>query len=255
MEIILTLAILLAASVAILSIGGLVARLKFHASRSDFVNTQLTYQALLLCVALAVVFAIFLIDQRNFSKFFAVGRIAAPARGVPLLGIPGGHSWLVIGTYLSVVITLVTATFIYFNFRGSVGKAGLLLPLFPWILLFSVTNAFAEEVIYRFGVVIPLFGHVDPAAILLISAFAFGATHFRGVPGGPVGVLMAGLLGWLLAKSVIETSGLFWAWSIHSLQDVVIFSALALSAALKRQAATMRPPSPEASAAARQLRG
>jgi hypothetical protein len=42
---------------------------------------------------------------------------------------------------------------------------------------------------------------------------------------------MAGLLGWLLAKSVLETNGIFWAWCIHFLQDIVIFSAFVMAAA------------------------
>lgn len=42
---------------------------------------------------------------------------------------------------------------------------------------------------------------------------------------------MAGLLGWLLAKSVLETNGIFWVWGIHFLQDVVIFSAFVLAGA------------------------
>ena len=50
---------------------------------------------------------------------------------------------------------------------------------------------------------------------------------------GIVGALMAGLLGWLLAKSVLETSGIFWAWLIHFLQDVVIYSAFIMAAANK----------------------
>lgn len=29
----------------------------------------------------------------------------------------------------------------------------------------------------------------------------------------------------------METNGMFWAWSIHFLQDVVIFSALVMTAA------------------------
>jgi len=40
-------------------------------------------------------------------------------------------------------------------------------------------------------------------------------------------------LGWLLAKSVIETNGIFWAWFIHFLQDIVIFSAFVLAAVNK----------------------
>jgi uncharacterized protein len=35
---------------------------------------------------------------------------------------------------------------------------------------------------------------------------------------------LAGFLGWLLAKSIVETRGIFWAWFIHFLQDVIIFT-------------------------------
>lgn len=31
-------------------------------------------------------------------------------------------------------------------------------------------------------------------------------------------------MGWLLAKSMLETGGFFWAWLIHFLQDILIFS-------------------------------
>ena len=40
-------------------------------------------------------------------------------------------------------------------------------------------------------------------------------------------MLLAGFLGILLAKSMVETGGSRWAWSIHWLQDVIIFSFLA----------------------------
>jgi hypothetical protein len=99
------------------------------------------------------------------------------------------------------------------------------------VLLFSFTNSFSEEVVYRLGVIVPLVGSVDTAYILLISAVAFGAPHLRGMPNGIVGALMAGLLGWLLAKSVVEINGIFWAWFIHFLQDIVIFSAFVMAAA------------------------
>lgn len=55
-----------------------------------------------------------------------------------------------------------------------------------------------------------------------ISATIFGVAHYRGMPGGIWGVLLAGLLGWVLTKSMIETEGFFWAWLIHFLQDVVL---------------------------------
>lgn len=64
---------------------------------------------------------------------------------------------------------------------------------------------------------------IDASYIALISAIIFGVAHFSGMPHGLIGMLKAGLLGWFLAKSVIEKQGIFWAWSIHFIQDVVIY--------------------------------
>ncbi|MFT6005009.1 MAG: hypothetical protein ACI8UQ_002153, partial [Bacteroidia bacterium] len=50
--------------------------------------------------------------------------------------------------------------------------------------------------------------------------------HYFGTPGGIIGVIVAGFLGWFLAKSILETKGFFWAWFIHFLQDVVIITAM-----------------------------
>ena len=40
------------------------------------------------------------------------------------------------------------------------------------------------------------------------------------------GVVLAGFLGWFLAKSIAETRSFAWAWMIHFTQDVIIFTAL-----------------------------
>ena len=50
----------------------------------------------------------------------------------------------------------------------------------------------------------------------------------KSVTIGVVGVLLATFLGWILAKSMQETRGLFWAWFIHFWQDVWIFSFMAV---------------------------
>jgi CAAX protease family protein len=47
------------------------------------------------------------------------------------------------------------------------------------------------------------------------------------VPYGIVGVVMAGFLGWFLAKAMVETRGFFWPWFIHFCQDVAIFTFMA----------------------------
>ncbi|MFM9052781.1 MAG: type II CAAX prenyl endopeptidase Rce1 family protein, partial [Bacteroidota bacterium] len=43
-----------------------------------------------------------------------------------------------------------------------------------WIILFSLTNSFAEEMIFRIGVVSPLKGLLQPMTIFIISAILFG---------------------------------------------------------------------------------
>ena len=233
MEIIIALGIVSVATAVILNLGRLSEKSPFSASKLKYINTQSKYQALLFGVAALVLIAVYFINGENFSTFFALGNIGAPANGVAWLGISDGESWLNLGTTLAFFITLATSTFVYLQFRKSSGGLKQLLPFIPWILLFSVTNSFSEEVVYRLGIVVPLVDSISPVYILLISAVAFGAPHLRGMPNGIVGALMAGLLGWVLAKSVLETQGIFWAWSIHFLQDVVIFSAFVMAAANK----------------------
>jgi membrane protease YdiL (CAAX protease family) len=97
-----------------------------------------------------------------------------------------------------------------------------------WIILFSLTNSFGEEMIFRLGIVSPLKGLIAPMTIFFISAVLFGIPHFAGMPNGIIGASLAGILGFVLAKSMYETNGFFWAWLIHFLQDLVIIGSLYL---------------------------
>jgi membrane protease YdiL (CAAX protease family) len=87
--------------------------------------------------------------------------------------------------------------------------------------------------IYRIGIVSPLKGLLTPTTIFLISATIFGLAHVNGMPSGIIGMSLAGILGFVLAKSVYETNGFFWAWIIHFLQDVVIIGSLYLMNTVK----------------------
>lgn len=230
MEVIIALVIVIGATAVILSLSQFAQRSPLSICGLEYINTQSKYQTLLLGVAMLVLLALYFVNEANFSAFLAPGNIAAPAKGVTWLGIAEGESWRSLGASLSFFITFATSTFVYLQLRKSAGDLKQILPYLPWVLLFSLSNSFSEEMVYRLGVIVPLVGSVDTDYILLISAIVFGAPHLRGMPNGIVGALMAGLLGWLLAKSVVETSGLFWAWSIHFLQDMVIFSAFVMAA-------------------------
>lgn len=100
-------------------------------------------------------------------------------------------------------------------------------PLLPAILLAVTLNAFSEEVAWKASLLSVLEGPVGPRQAMLMVAAYFGMGHYYGIPYGVIGVTMAFVLGWLLARSMVETRGLFWAWFIHFCQDVIIFSFLA----------------------------
>ena len=102
------------------------------------------------------------------------------------------------------------------------------LPLLPAVFLLAVMNSFSEEMNYRASQLAVLQGALSNRHALLLTAAYFGIGHYYGVPYGIIGVLMAGILGWLPGKSMVETKGFLWAWFIHFLQDVMIFSFMAI---------------------------
>jgi membrane protease YdiL (CAAX protease family) len=88
----------------------------------------------------------------------------------------------------------------------------------------AAMNAFNEEMTYRASLLTGLQSAIGPRMALWNTAVFFGLAHYFGVPYGVVGVLMSTFLGWLLGKAMLETRGFFWAWLIHFVQDVLIFS-------------------------------
>lgn len=103
-------------------------------------------------------------------------------------------------------------------------------PLIPVILLVAALNAINEELPYRAALLSQFLPAVGKNQALWITTVLFGVGHFYGIPNGIIGVLMAGFLGWFMGKSILETKGIFWAWLIHFLQDIIVFSFLAMAA-------------------------
>jgi len=193
-----------------------------------YVNRQAAYQLLLLAGSALSALIAYLLAPELFLRYLSVGTIDASAGEMSFLGIASGDGWLETGLSMGLIISLITGIFMWLQLRGvktdfSIWKTGL-----GWVLLFSLTNSLGEEIIYRLGVVAPLAGKYNADTICLISAILFGLPHYKGMPNGIGGVLMAAFLGFFLAKSMIETSGLFWAWTIHFVQDVIIIGSIML---------------------------
>lgn len=164
-------------------------------------------------------------DSKKYLKF---GNLSALSQPVKVLGIKASDSWYKTGLSYLVVITISTALFMYFGV-GKSANWNNLSAFLPYIIIFSLTNSFNEEIITRFAVVGLLDGYLKPLQIFWSAALIFGLIHYFGHPGGPLGMLMAGFLGWLLAKSIIETQGIGVAWGVHFVQDIVIYSFLLIS--------------------------
>jgi uncharacterized protein len=189
-------------------------------------NIELSKQIYVLFISFIVILSMYFYDRSHFKKFFRIGNIFAPTEALSILGIKEEHTWKQVGPIIVLLLTAGTAIFMaigVFQMKGIFNET--VLRLFPLSLIFSTTNAWSEEIFARFTIVAGLDDKVKPAIKYWVSAAVFGIPHYFGTPGGLIGVFMAGFLGWLLAKSIHETKGMFWAWLIHFIQDVVIFTA------------------------------
>jgi membrane protease YdiL (CAAX protease family) len=198
-------------------------------SSTSFMVVLAETQILRFGVALVMIATMLILLRRRSAFFLVKGQLDARAEPVRFL-FDRPISWRRFGLILSVAISLGTLTFLVIVGRPSLGSLLGALPLLPAVLFFAAMNAFSEEMSYRAAPLATLQAKVNKGQALLATAAYFGIWHYYGVPYGVIGVVMAGILGWLLGKSMLETRGFFWAWFIHFLQDVMIFSFLAIGA-------------------------
>ena len=193
------------------------------------INKQIIYQTITLLGAILFLSVLWLTKKKEFQSYFQKGNISADILPEPIIGIKPKptENWFHFGRNFAIIISGVTAIVIYFQLIKDSGiSIGDILNVLPFSIVFALSNSFVEESITRLGVVVVLKDILNDRTIPLISALIFGTVHYWGNPGGFLGVIVAGFLGWLLAKSILETKGIFWAWLIHFLQDIIIFSAL-----------------------------
>lgn len=184
------------------------------------VNFSFTLQTLMLPGSLAAVMFVYLFDRQAFAKFF---RFRIKHAGGP------AENWIVLGPLLAVMFALGTTMYMSASVTSQDGQVNVVFfRLLPLVFLLAATNAWTEEIFTRFVIVAGLNGRMSPVAVCWISSLVFGLPHFFGTPSGVFGVIAAGLMGWLLAKSVLETRSMTWALLIHFLQDVIIFGGGAM---------------------------
>jgi hypothetical protein len=191
---------------------------------------MLAEQLLNLMVTLAVVAALFALKRDRRSFYLARGDTSAPAEPIRWLRVRPGDRWNTVGRDLAFFISLGTLAFLIISGRPSLDIVIRALPFLPAVLLAAALNAFNEEVTYKASFLSVLVEPVGSRQALRMVAAYFGIAHFYGIPYGVIGVALAWFLGWILARSMLETRGITWAWFIHFVQDVLIFGFLAIGA-------------------------
>lgn len=192
---------------------------------NSFLNGLAKYQIFSLTVGILAAIAILILNPDS-KQFLSIGQVRVIAEKEKLLGINGKSSWIVNGLQLLFFVSLATGIFMFLGVKYTNSIDNFQWSFIPFILLFSLTNSLTEEIIFRFVIIGGLFNHYPKFTILVISAILFGLPHYFGFPNGLIGVFMSGLLGYILCKVTIETKGLSIAWTIHFVQDIIIFTAL-----------------------------
>ncbi|MCU0322442.1 MAG: CPBP family intramembrane metalloprotease [Chitinophagaceae bacterium] len=183
------------------------------------------YQLFALLVSLLASFLIYNLNPSS-KALLSIGDVKAIAVKEKWLGINGNSNWYINGLQLLIFVSLVTSIFIFVTVRNQVSTVNFSFSLIPYILLFAFSNSLAEELIYRYCLIGGLNMYNSKSFILITSAILFGLPHFFGMPNGIAGVIISGILGYILCKATIETNGLLIAWLIHFIQDIIIFTGI-----------------------------
>jgi hypothetical protein len=178
--------------------------------------------------AVVVMFVVLLLmGLRRRDLYLVVGDLGATAEPTRLKIPHRPEPWTTFGRNYAIISVGLLLFFLIPALQPSLAEFSIGLLVFAAVC--AAMNSFAEEFLYRAALipqVLPLFG--KGATLMLVPAW-FGLAHYFGVPNGLTGVLLAGVGGWFFAKSMIETSGIAWAWFLHFLADFTVYVVVLLA--------------------------
>ena len=213
------------ASLLLISANAILVKFEVNFIDNKFINNLLKYQ--IFAFVIATITFLISVKYTPESKFLlGIGKLENMAHRERWMGISGNDTWKKEGIKLLFFISLATGIFMFLAVKYTNSLQNFKLYFVPWILLFSLFNSFSEEIIYRVAVNGNLMNYVPKFQVLIVSAILFGLPHYQGYPNGVMGVIMASILGYVLSKVTYETEGIGMAWTIHFVQDIIIFTAL-----------------------------
>jgi len=163
--------------------------------------------------------------------FLRIGDWKAPVQSTLFFRFRRPISWTRFTALLLLIFEIVLPLFLLYTLHPQASRIDRLLLALPWALATSALNAANEEFQFRSVLLARLKNIVSPQQAILLVAVFFGTSHYFGQPSGWGGVILAGIAGWIWAKSMLETAGFTCAFLMHFVQDVVIFAFIAISGA------------------------
>lgn len=164
------------------------------------------------------------IGRRNL--FLTRGNPKALGKPTPLLPglIKGPTPWnRVAGMFLPFFV-LILVIVLGIQVRPDFNQVIKVLIYFPAMIIAAIINAFSEEFEFRSVLMARLEPVLGSSQAIYLTTALFALPHYFGAPSGPFGVLLTAFLGWVAAKSMIETRGMVWAFALHFLADFVIYT-------------------------------
>ena len=122
------------------------------------------------------------------------------------------------------VFIIISVVVLGIQVRPTVSKISQALIYLPAIIIASAINAFAEEFEFRSVLLARLLPFLGKQQSIMITSLFFGLVHYFGSPSGIAGALMSTYLGYISAKSIVETRGFVWAFLIHFIGDFIIYT-------------------------------
>jgi len=193
-------------------------------TRDPLLNSDLSGQLAGLVLVVVTVLGVRLLGSP--SRLLRKGNLRERAEGMRILTITAYARWSSVIRNLAVLTAGSAAAVIIWQMGPPTAA---MVNRLHFALLLSVplaaVNAAVEEGLVRLALLEGVLDHLGKKKAALLSAALLAAFH---LPGGIPGAVIAALMGLVLARSVVETGGVFGAWLVHFFHDVVVFTLLFL---------------------------
>lgn len=197
----------------------------FLTNSREWILNFYTYEVITFIITLFIIWIGYLIKWKfDYLKIWNLNAIATSNK---LLWINKTEKWLKIWITFSIIITVITAYFIITSYnKTTVFVVSDILLAFLISIPLAIINSFNEEIITRWTIIEWFSSIKNKNFAPIVSAIVFGIPHYFWVPWWILWAIMAWFLWYFLAISIQDTKGIWWAFIIHLLQDLVIITVL-----------------------------